>query len=226
MPIAAILLFGSLARGDQAEGSDTDILMISDDATGRHISAGHLSMFFYPWSQLVADARDGNLFVCHLVRKSKPIFDPDDYLPKLGNAFELRKNYDREISQAADLGWFLIRFSQELNPALLAKRIIWCVRTILIARSAEANDPVFAPAALADRSKSAAARELLSERHNRFDEAVTLCRFRRFLVEETLLDPFHQQANRAEFIERFDNTFNKVALTTLAQEEQSQLNYR
>ncbi len=82
MPIAATLLFGSLARADQSEGSDTDLLMIGLDEETRHVSIGNLSLFLYPWRQLEQDARDGDLFVCHLVREAKPLIDPDNYLPK------------------------------------------------------------------------------------------------------------------------------------------------
>jgi predicted nucleotidyltransferase len=83
MAVAATLLFGSLARADHSEGSDTDLLMISLDEDMRQISVGHLSLFLYPWHRLQQDARDGDLFVCHLVREAKPLIDPDNYLPKL-----------------------------------------------------------------------------------------------------------------------------------------------
>jgi predicted nucleotidyltransferase len=225
MPVAAILLFGSLARADQSEGSDTDLLMITADEETRHVSVGSLSMFQYPWLRLKLDAQSGDLFVCHLVREAKAIYDPDGYLLKLREAFQLRSNYQREIAQATDLGWFLARFGGGLNTALQTKRTIWCIRTILIARSAESGDPVFAPKILADKTTSAFARELLSRRHDRWgDEAMRHC-LRLFLEEETTPEPFYKHADRVAFIERFTWTSNKVALQTLQQEEQSQAGY-
>ena len=80
MAVAATLLFGSLARNDHSEGSDTDLLMINLDDETRHISIGKLSLFLYPWNQLEQNARDGDLFICHLVREAKPIIDPHNYL--------------------------------------------------------------------------------------------------------------------------------------------------
>jgi predicted nucleotidyltransferase len=225
MPVAAILLFGSFARTDHSEGSDTDLLMVNADDETRHISVGHLSMFLYPWLRLKIDAQDGDLFVCHLVREAKAIFDPEGYLLKLKEAFHLRSDYQREIARAADFGWFLARFGGELNSALRAKRILWCVRTILIARSAEIGDPIFAPQLLAQRTKSAVARELLSKRHDRWDDGAIRHCLRLFLEEETTPQPFQKYADRAAFIKRFTSTSNKVALQTLQQEERGQAAY-
>ena len=225
MSVVAILLFGSLARADQSERSDTDLLMITTGNETRHVSVGSLSMFQYPWLRLKIDARGGDLFVCHLVREAKAIYDPDGYLLKLRKVFQLRSDYQREIAQATDLGWFLVRFGGELNSALQAKRTIWCVRTILIARSAESGDPVFAPKILANKTTSTFARELLSRRHDRGGDQAMRHSLRLFLEEETTLEPFHKHADRIAFIERFASTSNKVALQTLEQDERSQAGY-
>jgi len=183
-------------------------------------------MFFYPWAQLKTKAQQGDLFVCHIVREAKPLFDPKKRLLELRDHFVLQSNYSREIGRATDLGWFLIRHGSELNSALLVKRIIWCVRTILIARSAEEKEPTFSPLALANRSNSTFARELLLERHNRHAGASILNNFRRFLVKETTFDPFHSQADRAEFMKRFQSTSNDVALQTILQSDKRQSIYR
>ena len=206
MSVTAILLFGSLARGDQSERSDTDLLMITGEDETRHISVGYLSMFLYPWHRLKLDAQDGDLFVCHLVYEAKAIFDPDGHLLKLRGAFQLRSEYRREIAQATDLGWFLARFGGGLNSALQVKRTLWCIRTILIARSAERGAPVFAPKVLADQSTSTFARGFLTRRHERWSaEAVRHC-LSLFLEEETTPEPFHKQADRAAFVKRFSVT--------------------
>jgi predicted nucleotidyltransferase len=225
MKVAAILVFGSSARADQTEGSDTDLLIINDGDETRHMSVAHVSIFLYPWLRLKLDAQNGDLFACHLVREAKAIFDPDDYLSKLRETFRLKPDYGREISRAIDLGWFLVRFGSRLNSALQAKRALWCIRTILIARSAERGAPVFAPKLLADQSRSTFARDLLVRRHDRWrDEDMRDC-LRLFLRDETTPEPFHEHADHAEFIERFSLTSNKVALQTLQQEERSQSGY-
>ena len=226
MPVVATLLFGSLARADQSEGSDTDLLMISLDGETHHVSIGHLSLFLYPWHALENNARDGDLFVCHLVCEARPLFDPDGYLPKLKEAFRFRSDYMTEIAHATDLGWYLVKYGDELNSHRQAKRALWCLRTILIARSAERRAPVFAPHLLAEQTRSVAGRDLLTRRHNTRDDAKVRQSLRLFLEEETTSDPFNEQADRTAFMNRFKATSNKVALQTLRQEEQSQAAYR
>ena len=225
MAIAATILFGSLARGDQSEGSDTDLLIIDLDDDTRHVSVGHLSLFVYPWRQLAQDAQNGDLFVCHLVREAKALVDPDRYLEKLRDAFQLKSSYADEIGRAEDFGWYLVLYGDELNSSLLAKRSLWCIRTILIARSAQRRDPVFAPHQLAEETRSAAVRELLSHRHDPRDDVMVRQVLRSFLETEGLSDADLLNANRDTFRHRFSTTANKVALQTLRQEEGSQLGY-
>lgn len=225
MAIAATLLFGSLARADQSEGSDTDILMINLGDDTRHISVGHLSLFVYPWRQLSQDAGGGDLFVCHLVREAKALVDPEGYLTKLQQAFQYRSSYQDEIGRAADFGWYLVCFGDELNPSLLTKRALWCVRTILIARSAERRDPIFSPQQLAEHTRSAAARDLLSNRHRPCDDAVVRQSLRRFLETDAPSYRNLESADRDVFLDRFAATSNKVALQTLRQEEDSRAGY-
>lgn len=225
MQVAATLLFGSLARADQSEGSDTDLLMIGLDEETRHVSVGHLSLFLYPWGQLEQDARDGDLFVCHLVREAKPLIDPDNYLPRLRRVFQFRASYAAEMARATDFGWFLVNYGAELNPQLLTKRALWCVRTILIAKSAEERDPVFAPERLAERTQSLSAQNLLRHRRSPRDDLTVRNALRQFLIDARLDDRSLEHADKAEFIERFTATTNKVALHTLRQEEDSQVSY-
>jgi predicted nucleotidyltransferase len=225
MSVVATLLFGSVARSDHEERSDTDLLLINLDDETRHVSVGHASIFLYPWLRLKLDAKEGDLFACHLAYEAKAISDPQGYLSKLKKSFRFKSNYQSEIARASELGWFLARFGEGLNSALQAKRILWCVRTILIARSAELRDPVFAPKLLAGRAKSDAARDLLSNRHDRRDEASLRYSLRVFLTEETKVESFHERAGREAFARRFKETSNQVALQTLRQEENSQAGY-
>jgi hypothetical protein len=177
-------------------------------------------MFYYPWTKLMEDARHGDLFLCHIVREAKALIDPDLQLAKLQSAFEFRANYQLEIKQATDLGWFLIRYGSNVTPHLLVKRMIWCVRTILIARSAEVREPVFAPLALAKWSGSAFATEVLKERHSRQSDPAMLKSFKRFLLSETDADDFYVSATVEAFVERFNLSSNKVAMQTIRQKDE------
>ena len=225
MPVVATLLFGSLARADHTERSDTDILMVGLGDETRHVSIGHLSLCLYPWRTLEQNARDGDLFVCHLVREATPLWDPEGYLSKLRETFQYRSDYKAEIAHATDLGWYLVRFGQGLNSHLQTKRALWCIRTILIARTAQRLDPVFSPQLLAEQTRSVAGRDLLTNRHTARKVAEVRQLLRLFLEEETMSDPFNEEADQSTFIARFKTTSNKVALNTLEQEEWSQAGY-
>lgn len=225
MAIAASLLFGSRARADYGEGSDTDLLMINLKDETRHVSVGHLSLFLYPWRKLEQDAQSGDLFVCHLVKEAKALVDPDDYLTRLRRSFRFRQSYQGEIERASDLGWYLVLFGDELNSALLAKRVLWCVRTVLIARSAEQRTPVFAPQELANQARSPPARDLLTRRHHQRDGDHLRQNLRAFLEAEIPSTPPPIGADRSMFITQFEATSNKVALQTLKQEGEIRAGY-
>ena len=191
----------------------------------RHISVGNLSLFLYPWQKLEQDASEGDLFVCHLVREARALIDPDDFLPKLRGAFRFRSTYQSDIQRAADLGWYIIKFGHELNSSLHAKRVLWCIRTILIARSAESGNPVFAPRQLAEHIRLAPVRDLLINRRHPHDCAHSREALRQFLKYEVPLDASLENADRNAFLKRFANTFNKVALQTLRQDEDGRVGY-
>lgn len=225
MAIAASLLFGSLARTDHGEGSDTDLLMINLEDETRHVSVGHLSLFIYPWRRLEKDAQSGDLFTCHLVQEAKALVDPDDYLAQLRRSFRFRQSYQEEIERASDLGWYLVMFGHELNSSLLAKRVLWCVRTVLIARSVEQRAPVFAPPELANQTRSQPARDLLTRRHHQRDDDSLRQALRAFLETELPSPPPPISADRSMFLAQFLKTSNKVALQTLKQEDESRAGY-
>ena len=213
--ITAVLLFGSRARGDNSRGSDTDLLLISPLGRPRHKSSGHLSMFFYPWANLLADAGQGDLFVCHLTMEAQPIFDPTRCLDQLRAEFKLRESYAREIRQASDVGWFLDRHADELDADIAARKMLWCVRTILIARSAERGQPVFAPTRLAATTSSKAAAWLLVRRHRWKVDSVSRHRFRRFLSEEAARPTLTGRPDLGDFEKLFQDTENRIGLQLL-----------
>lgn len=212
--VSAILLFGSRAREDNSRGSDTDLLLISPPGTPQHKSIGHLSMFFYPWEKLKADARDGDLFVCHIVREAKPVFDPLGQLDQLRSQFRLRTNYAREIGHARDLGWFLDRHAGALNSNVVVRRMVWCIRTILIARLAESGTPVFAPLELA-RAAPASAADLLADRHQRRLDVTMRQRFRQYMMQEDANPTLPNDAGINDYRSLFLRTGNQVGLQTI-----------
>lgn len=212
--VSAILLFGSRAREDNSRGSDTDLLLIGPPDAPRHKSIGHLSMFFYPWQTLTADAREGDLFVCHIVREAKPVFDPLGQLDQLRSQFRLRTSYAREIEHARHLGWFLDRHAAALDSYLVVRRMVWCIRTILIARHAERGTPVFAPSALAATAPSTAA-DLLADRHQHRLDITMRQRFRQYIIQEGGKPALPSDAAVEDYRTFFTLTGNKVGIQTI-----------
>lgn len=213
--ISAILLFGSRARGDHAQGSDTDLLLVSPAEVPKRTSIGQVSMFYYPWRQLATNAANGDLFVCHIVREAKPIFDPLDQLPALRGLFRLRASYEHEIAQASDVGWLIDRHADDFDPQVVLRRMVWCVRTILIAKLAERGNPVFAPAMLAAMAPSTAAADILAGRHRGRANLSLQRGFRRFLASEGRRSPLEADASVSSYRAFFEQTHNGVGLQTI-----------
>lgn len=92
--------------------------------------------------------------------------------------------------------------------------MVWCVRTILIARLAEQGTPQFAPDALMAIASPLAA-EILSERHQRKLDVAMRNRFRHFMIEEGRHPPLPSSATIDEYLELFLRTENQVAIQTI-----------
>lgn len=184
MAIVAQYIFGSHARGDFNENSDIDLLAVVDDAVFSSFSHGKLNVSFYPGEKLLEDARQGNLFVMHIVREAVVTYDQSGFHALVLNNFAERSCYRREIDSASDLGWFLL-FQQAKfkNRDVVNRRISWCVRTILIALTVEEGKPAFAPHELIRYANKPYVAELLSLKSRVGITTVELDHLRTFLEQ-------------------------------------------
>ncbi|PSH62225.1 DUF294 nucleotidyltransferase-like domain-containing protein [Phyllobacterium sophorae] len=213
MTVFAMLLFGSHARGDQDLRSDTDLLLITEDDGPRHVLQGHLSTSIYPLGDLQLRAQNGDLFVCHIIREAKPIYDPLEQLALLRSQFRIRSSYESEVQKATDLGWFLIDHGQNQRIApLINRRVAWCVRTILISRSAEAGEPVFSASELAAFARSNAVMTMIKHKDaEHLDEEVVEL-LRGFLVKFGGLRLGDGRSSYGAYLKQFMVTSNNIAL--------------
>lgn len=226
MAITAIALFGSLARGDQDAQSDTDLLMITTENSPRHVKDGSLSLSFYPFDDLLSRAQNGDLFVCHIVSEARAFYDPSAELEQLRAAFRLRTSYEEEITHASDLGWFLYEFGEGIvTPSLVSRRIAWCVRTILISRSAEKAAPVFSASALAAFAGSDTVLHLIKQKTDEQTTAQTFEDLRWFLSNFANERPFAGKPDMEAYFLLFCQTSNQVALGTWKTHTQTQIDY-
>lgn len=224
MSVEAIILFGSRARKDAKSTSDTDLLLITTEERPRHSAYGNISLSLYSFPDLVSMARRGDLFLLHIVREGLALYDPNKRLEQLREAFNVRSSYVAETRLAADVGWYLVRFDREIDPrSLVSRRIAWCVRTILIARSVEQGAPIFAPQDLS--RKHPLARRLIANRVANVPLPGSIPELREFLLSQSLPDLMPLQADQAAFRVRFRETGNAVGLNLLSRHGGEALEY-
>lgn len=77
---AVLVLYGSAARGDHDQQSDTDVLVVSNSPStvpARSIPHG-ASISCYDWSEWEQLRRDGSIFLCHLAAESRILWTQGD----------------------------------------------------------------------------------------------------------------------------------------------------
>jgi len=187
----------------------------------RHVTESNLSLSFYPLEHLVALAREGDLFVFHLIREGKPIDDPESVFPRLQAEFTLRDSYSREIGHASDLGWFLANCGENLfDLSLVNRRIGWCVRTILIARSAELGEPIYSATRLAEFSGLPSVFGLLRHRKDKEISPGAVAALKDFLAIWGQASPVRNLMSEEAFARHFEETNNEVAIRTIEWNEE------
>lgn len=211
MSIEAIFLYGSWARGDYGEGSDKDLIMVTNEERGYHVTDGHHSMTYYSLASLKEKAAYGDLFVYHLIREAKSVLDPNNVLGALRKIFKQKASYQLEISHGADMGWFLVHNHVALSEKLAAKRIAWAVRTILIAKSVMSGAPTFAPEKLSGFTSFPDTEPLIAARHGHFSDE-TVQALKAFLKFERFVSPLGPDAGEPAWRRHFGETGNYVGV--------------
>jgi len=215
MPVIAAALFGSRARGDNEPDSDTDILFITCDKTPRHMVRDNLSISSYSSEYLTEKARSGDLFLCHIATEAKLLYDDANNFSRIVDAFTYKASYEYEIRCATELGTFLVHYGPEFTSALeVNRKIAWCVRTILIAKSAEVRQPVFSPMALAGFASSQDVLQLIRHRSNRRVSRAMLARFFDFLSHWGAPDVERDKLQSEAYYRVFSSSDNKIGLQT------------
>jgi len=90
----AYVLYGSYARGDYESSSDVDIMRITTCRMQAPRLDGHVLLHIYDIKDLLEMAKQGSLFILHLIREAKPIIDPSDYMAKLSAVFRKPTSYE------------------------------------------------------------------------------------------------------------------------------------
>lgn len=217
MSIETLIIYGSTARDEQHSGSDVDLLGITLDGAHTMIVKKKVNLAVYPFQKMIDMACHGDLFMLHLISEGKAIYDGPGCFDVLNEKFTYRKDYSSDVDNASQLGWSLIDIIESSTSyALINKRIAWCVRTILIAKSAEMRQPVFSSTALAELAKSKAVLKIIENKNNSFFDGDVIKNFSLFLDEfgmrrKNLLN----NMTLREYIDHFKKSGNEIALKTL-----------
>lgn len=183
-------LYGSRARMDHTEQSDIDILLVTDDERFRHKIEGSLSLSYYPINDLIEKAENGDLFLYHVLHEGKFLFDPGRLFELLRKKFKLKSDYSCLIQDAGAVAWMIVNFWKVLETSpILHRRITWCVRSILIALSANIGEPAFTLPSLEKYSPQSNLKLLFSQKEQIQVKRKVITELERFLMEQGILNP-------------------------------------
>lgn len=144
MSILSLAMYGSRARGDYKADSDTDLFAITDDSRYEMIVNGKTNIACYPMDLALARSAGGDLFFMHVVTEGVCLYDNAAAFKSVVEAFCYKASYKEELVNASELCYGLLSNKFSVSDFLgFNKRIVWCLRTILISRSAEDRSPKF-----------------------------------------------------------------------------------
>lgn len=165
--LLSVVLYGSRARGDHRPKSDVDLLGVTESGLLRkEVAAGGTSMYHYPAPFLLDNAERGDLFVLHLVKEGKVLHDTLGFFSRVCNQFTFKDSYGPEIEDASLIMRFFVERPRLLLKTAPRKRLVWALRTAIIARSADEKSPAFSSSALASFSKIPELKDAIDHRNN------------------------------------------------------------
>lgn len=164
--LLSVVLYGSRARGDHRASSDVDLLgLIEQGPIRKEIAKGGTSLYHYPAPLLLNHAKEGNLFVLHLVTEGVILHDTLGVFSGIKKIYEYKSSYEHEVYEASAIIKFFVTRSKLLSGKSARKRLVWAIRTILIARAAEGRQAIFSSGMLANFSGIRNLKEVIDSRH-------------------------------------------------------------
>jgi len=145
---AALILYGSRARGGAKQGSDVDLIYADEgNSIGTPQVIRGISIHFYSQGWLEAQSRSGSLFAYHIAFEGISLNQTDKVLQRIRESFTKRHSYRDNQSEALLILKFILEKDWGFNLEA-RRRYFWAIRTIFICESAELGSPQFASEAL------------------------------------------------------------------------------
>ena len=164
--LLSLVLYGSRARGDFRLNSDIDLLgVVESNAIARADPARATHLHLYPISTLMEKSRRGDLFLLHLVKEGRVLHDTAGIFESVKSAFALKESYNDEIRQATLICLFILDNRHALDLKSGRSRLVWSIRTILIANAANEGLAVFSARRLEERFSIEHLKEVIDKKN-------------------------------------------------------------
>jgi hypothetical protein len=164
--------------------SDVDLFGVGDAGDYRMVVTNKVNLAVYDRAEALRRSSLGDLFILHIVREGRTIYDESHFFRDLSTSFKFRVSYRTEIDQAIELGWSLLKVEKKVkNWHLLNKRMAWCVRTILIAQAAEGRKAIFSVRELSQFGGSESVGQIIGNKDSSERPRISLELFERFLEQ-------------------------------------------
>jgi len=144
-PVEAAMLYGSHARGSANKHSDVDVLAVVK-TNPRSLTADALTVTAYRASHLRALAARGSLFVLHLVRDGRVLYDPSGVLSGVMADYQPPTNpalLGEELSVAARGLQAATAHERAVHGPAMTKLGYYLIRTAAYDRCARKGTPEF-----------------------------------------------------------------------------------
>jgi hypothetical protein len=145
--------------------SDVDLLGVVDGGSIKEeVSSRGTSFYRYPIETLRSKSENGDLFALHLKLEGKALHDTAEIFSNACERFRYRESYEQEIREGSGVIWYLVDRPQLLQSRAMRKRLVWGLRTIVIAKSAQQQQPVFSSADIAQFAEMPELKLLIDKR--------------------------------------------------------------
>lgn len=215
MSILGLAVYGSRARGDYTNNSDTDLFAITDDAKYQMIENGKTNMACYPYELAMSRSSGGDLFFMHIVKEAAMIYDSGSYFECVRGNFRYKETYTEELQMASEVGYGLLLNRDAISDfSAYNRRLIWCVRTVLIAKSAEMRNPKFSAKDLAELFRNPKIESVVEIKDSDCYEKGS------YLIAGEILDtlgckmPIDMPRNYSDLVGYFERKNNKMGVRT------------
>lgn len=140
-----VMLYGSVARGDAKDGSDIDILQLTQTPSSSY-TIGSISVTVYTADHLRVLAHAGSLFVLHLRLEGKILYDPYHELSGALSAYQAPLNY-QPMREAMTTAAGLLDIGEEefaRNPNGFVRVGLYLLRSAVTMMCVQQNRMIFA----------------------------------------------------------------------------------